>query len=92
MIIPDTRVLTNPLIDYSFPSGHSTSSFAIAVVFSLHSIILAMVVLPIAAVVSISRMYLGLHYPTDCAVGVLIGTITSFIVVNFFSASIIFNI
>lgn len=68
---------TEPLKDYSFPSGHSTAAFSIAVVFALHSALLAALLLPIASLVALSRMYLGLHYPTDCIIGILIGTICS---------------
>jgi len=73
---------SNPLRDYSFPSGHTTAGFAIAVVFSLHSTVLAMLLLPLAALVAISRIYLGLHYPTDCIIGALLGTVSSMVIVS----------
>ncbi len=79
---PDTRIFPKVLYDYSFPSGHTTSSFSIAVAFALHSIGLGMILLPIAFLVALSRMYLGLHYPSDTAMGAMLGTITSFAVVN----------
>lgn len=77
--LTDIRLGAHPLKDYSFPSGHTTAVFSIAVVFSLHSIILALILLPVAVLVGFSRMYLGLHYPTDCIVGAMLGTISSFI-------------
>ncbi|WP_161568316.1 phosphatase PAP2 family protein [Anaerobacillus alkaliphilus] len=72
---------SNPLKDYSFPSGHTTAAFSIAIVFSLHSLLLAIILLPIALMIGFSRMYLGLHYPTDCIIGALLGTISSIILV-----------
>lgn len=74
----------SPLKDYSFPSGHTTAAFSVAVVFALHSTILALILLPIAFLIGFSRMYLGLHFPTDCAIGALLGTICSVILVFLF--------
>ncbi len=82
MVLPNTRTFTNPLIDYSFPSGHTTSSFAIAVAFALHSIAFAIFLIPLAIIVGLSRMYLGLHYPTDVLFGGLLGSVTSITIYN----------
>lgn len=80
-ILANVNLCSNPLKDYSFPSGHTTAAFSIAIVFSLHSALLAIILLPIAFLIGLSRMYLGLHYPTDCIIGALLGTISSFIIV-----------
>ena len=60
--------------DYSFPSGHTCASFAAAGVywrmlpkkFSIPLLILA-------AMIAFSRLYVGVHYPTDILAGLLIG-------------------
>lgn len=75
---------TGPLRDFSFPSGHTTAAFSIAVVFALHSLLLALLLVPLAALVAVSRMYLGLHYPSDCMAGALIGTLSSCLIVMVF--------
>ncbi|RKN64915.1 phosphatase PAP2 family protein [Paenibacillus ginsengarvi] len=71
-----SEVITGPkpLKDPSFPSGHTTAVFSIFVPFALASVWLSLLVIPMAATVGMSRMYLGLHYPSDCLAGCLIGT------------------
>lgn len=75
---------TGPLRDFSFPSGHTTAAFSIAVVFALHAWLLAVPLLPLALLVGVSRMYLGLHFPSDCVAGALIGSVSSLLVVWLF--------
>ncbi|WP_416151796.1 phosphatase PAP2 family protein [Salipaludibacillus sp. HK11] len=74
---PNAQLLSAPLHDFSFPSGHTTAAFSVAVIFSLHVPILSFILLPLASIVAVSRVYLGLHFPSDCIVGAFIGTITS---------------
>jgi undecaprenyl-diphosphatase len=74
LVLPQTRTCKNPLVDHSFPSGHTTAIFASIVPFAISSPLLALLLLPIAFTVAYSRVYLGLHYPSDCAVGALLGT------------------
>ena len=60
---------------YSFPSGHAATSFAIATSLGIsypHWYVIAPAVL-YATTVTISRPWLGMHYPTDIAVGAALG-------------------
>ncbi|SHH95264.1 phosphatase PAP2 family protein [Sporanaerobacter acetigenes] len=68
------------LKDYSFPSGHTTASFSIATVMALNFPYIAIPVLLIALLVGTSRMYLGVHYPTDVLAGIAVGVFSSLIV------------
>lgn len=60
--------------DYSFPSGHTGSSFASAVVCFLElPKKYGIPILILAILIACSRLYLGVHYPTDVIAGVIIG-------------------
>lgn len=57
----------------SFPSGHTTTSFALAYALSRSYPRFATIFYAIAAMVGLSRIYLGSHYPSDVAGGALLG-------------------
>jgi membrane-associated phospholipid phosphatase len=57
----------------SFPSAHSTSSFAVATAMTRIDRRAAVAFIPAVAVAA-GRPYLGMHYPSDVAVGVVLGT------------------
>jgi membrane-associated phospholipid phosphatase len=58
----------------SFPSAHSTTSFAAARLFSVLGLP-APPLYALAASLAYSRLYLGLHYPSDIAAGATLGTV-----------------
>ncbi len=56
----------------SFPSAHSTSSFAVATAMTRVDRRAAVAFIPAIAMAA-GRPYLGMHYPSDVVVGVLLG-------------------
>jgi len=74
MRLMGTKVLDNPLQDHSFPSGHTTAAFSVLIPFICHNPAGAFLLFPLACSVGISRIYLGLHYPTDVLAGMMLGT------------------
>jgi undecaprenyl-diphosphatase len=66
--------------EYSFPSGHTTAAFSIAVTLALSFSTFSVIFLALAFLVGLSRMYLGVHYPSDVFFGVLLGSTCSWIV------------
>lgn len=58
---------------YSFPSSHATTAFAMAVVLSFFEPRLKAGLFVLAVFVSLSRVYMGVHYPVDIVAGACIG-------------------
>ena len=63
----------------SFPSGHSTASFAIATVLAKRFPVMSPLCLGIALFVGISRVLRGSHFPTDVMGGAIIGILSGFV-------------
>ncbi|MFF4446900.1 bifunctional phosphatase PAP2/diacylglycerol kinase family protein [Streptomyces sp. NPDC001502] len=78
--VPLTRQLATQPQTTSFPSGHSASAFAFATGVALASPGWGAVLAPVAASVAFSRVYTGVHYPSDVLVGASLGVAAGFVV------------
>lgn len=68
--------------DFSFPSGHTSSAFSVAVVmFMLMPKKYGVPALIVATLIAYSRLYVGVHYPSDVIGGLIIGILASVICV-----------
>jgi undecaprenyl-diphosphatase len=67
------RALVRPLDEFSFPSGHTLHAVAFSVVAIAHYPMLAWLLVPFTASVAVSRVVLGLHYPSDVLAALGIG-------------------
>ena len=65
--------------DFSFPSGHTIASFEAAVVMLRNSKKLGIPAMILAVLISFSRLYLYVHYPTDVIASVILGTLFALI-------------
>jgi undecaprenyl-diphosphatase len=68
-----THLLAAPSPDPSFPSDHAAASFAIAFAMLAFSRRAGLGFLAAAVLIGLSRIALGVHYPTDVLAGVAVG-------------------
>jgi undecaprenyl-diphosphatase len=72
-ILPNVNVIGKRLTSGSFPSGHTATSFALAVVFSYHWGDFTCLFFMMAVLIGVTRIYVGAHFPFDVFWGGLIG-------------------
>jgi undecaprenyl-diphosphatase len=70
--------LVAPLDHYSFPSGHTLHAVSFSIVAIHYYPRLAWVVVPFTLLVAVSRVFLGLHYPSDVAAAAGIGLVLAY--------------
>lgn len=78
-VLTDVILPTGPTGTFSFPSNHALNNFAAAIFFYRLYPNLKWVLFITAFLVSVSRIYLGLHYPSDILGGALIGLFWGYI-------------
>ncbi|MCI5844871.1 MAG: phosphatase PAP2 family protein [Oscillospiraceae bacterium] len=89
--IPQLEALLPPQRDWSFPSGHTTSSVSAGLLLLLHlPFWIGIPCMGIGLCIVWSRMYLGVHYPTDILGGMLIGSVCA-ITAEYFAPYIMYR-
>ena len=76
LVVEGLQALVAEHDPHSFPSGHSCAAFAAACVWcrGLSRRWLQIAVIAAAALMAFSRLYVGVHFPSDVLVGVLLGS------------------
>jgi undecaprenyl-diphosphatase len=67
------RLGAAPLDRFSFPSGHTLHAVAFSVIALSYFPVLAWILVPFGMLTALSRIVLGLHYPSDVIVGAVLG-------------------
>lgn len=73
------KLLINKPRDFSFPSGHTSASFTAASVLFFRKSKLFVPSLVLAFLISFSRIYLYVHYPSDVLAGLVLGVLCGYI-------------
>lgn len=68
--------------DASFPSDHTSLSFAIAFAVLMFDTVAGVVFLVVAALIGVGRLFIGAHYPGDVLAGVGVGLVAAVVVVR----------
>jgi len=68
--------------DATFPSDHTTVSFAIAFAVLSFDLAAGVIFLVVAAIIGIGRIFIGAHYPGDVGTGIVVGLVAAGIVVR----------
>ena len=73
----EIRCGTAPLDQFSFPSGHTLHAVAFSIVALAYYPPLIWLVVPFTLLVALSRVVLGLHYPSDVVAAALVGALVA---------------
>ena len=82
-VLEGLKILIQEPSDYSFPSGHTCSSFAAALtMLRISDRRLGIAASILAVLIAFSRLYIGVHYPTDVLAGAVIGAFSAWMAVK----------
>ncbi|MBT2443877.1 phosphatase PAP2 family protein [Streptomyces sp. ISL-36] len=79
---PTPLVPCPPIGDWSFPSNHAAIAGAAAVALALSWRGIVWLTAPMALLMAFSRVFVGVHYPHDVTVGLLLGAAVALLVVK----------
>ena len=80
LALSELKVLVPLRTDFSFPSGHTSTSFACAFVVTRVNGRRWVWAYLVAAMIALSRLFVGIHYPSDVLAGAVFGTLSAAVV------------
>lgn len=80
-VLENVRLLVGCSSSYSFPSSHAANITSFSLIFSCRYRKIAPFLIFLAISVCFSRIYTGVHYPSDVLAGIFVGCFSSFLVI-----------
>lgn len=77
-VLENVRLLVGCTDSYSFPSSHAVNNFAAAMFFTFFYKHLKWILFSVASIMALSRIFVGVHYPSDVFGGALIGILIGY--------------
>jgi undecaprenyl-diphosphatase len=82
--IGEINLLVSCGAGYAMPSAHAANAFGQAILFGLIARPTRFYILGLASLIAISRVFVGVHYPSDVVAGALLGTVIAVFIVSLF--------
>ncbi len=79
-LIENIELLIAAPADYSFPSGHTLSSFTAASILTMINKKFGYFAIPLAVMIAFSRLYLYVHFPSDVLASIVLSSVISLVI------------